>query len=189
MKKLISVLLTVALVLTMGAPVYAAQNGDGTETSEPREALFRYMFKLFSREETEALSDKIAQEAKYKIIVVYDDIQTVMVCVKISDNPQISNAIVLSKSVRKIYKHTEELTADLDGTVVLLTPNRLAGELALHMYACMYMLMFEWTGRWENFDARYHQFDVAELDLDEERLPEGLMNFVGFMLHIFGSLG
>ncbi len=187
MKKVISVLLAVLLIVGMAVPVYAAD--DSEEVSQPRTALFKYMFAYFSKAESDELSTKIAQEADYKIIVVYDDIQTVLVGVMISDNPQISNIVVFNKAVKKIVANTQEITADLDGNVVLLGPNRFAGELALHMAMCMFMLMFEWTGMWDNFEYTYSRFNYAEMDLDEERIPKALMNGVGFILmNIIGVL-
>ncbi|MBQ2775782.1 MAG: hypothetical protein IJF40_07855 [Clostridia bacterium] len=182
MKKVISVLLAILLVAAMAVPAYAVQNGDDTEVSQSRAEIFKYMFAFFSNDEIETLSTKIAQEADYKIIVVYDDIQTVLVGVMISDNPQISNIFVFDRAVKKIVANTHEITADLEGNVVLLGTNRFAGELAMHMAVCMFMLMFEWTGIWENFDYTYHRYNYAEMDLDEERIPKFMMHGIGYII-------
>ena len=65
---------------------------------------------------------------------------------------------------------------------VLMSETRLAGELALHIAGLMFIDRLNSLGLIEDDNHLFTVLNSADMNIDEERVPEWLMNITGTIL-------
>lgn len=141
--------------------------------------------------DVDAVAQAIADGSAYNIKVLEDGRQTVYISVDLVANPEIFNEDVFRAAVVKLIdKQNEVIPEDEIDNFELLDYNRFAGELYLHM------LIYRFTSpvkdaEWLPFVADlYNMSSVADMNIDESRIPPFFMEIIGFIIfEFFGKLG
>ncbi len=178
MKKALSFFLVLLILITAAVPAMAA---DG-EAQMTKGTLFDYRFKIFSREEARAIAREIADNSWYEPLFLEPDIESVIVSVDLRAYPELSNPAILVPAVREIVLRTNDFVTHTAAQVKLLDEARMAGELALHIIGLMLADRLNALGFIEDNDHIFVVLDIADMNLDEERIPEWIMNFTGTIL-------
>ena len=99
--------------------------------------------------------------------------------------PQLFNAGVFDETVQKL---SEAQAAEQTDGMTLMSYEHIAGELALHAaaYAVTYMLGGDQDG--SMFHSFYESARIADLNVDESRLPSGVLAFFGKLITLFNSV-
>ncbi len=178
MKKAVSFIAVLIILFSTAVPAMAA---DG-ETVTEKGTLFDYRFKIFSREEAKTIAKEIASNSGYEPLFLEPNIESVIVTVDLRAYPELSNPAILVPAVRNIVARTPEFVTHTTDQVVLLDEKRMAGELALHVLALMFADRLNSIGLVDDNDHIFEVLNWADMNLDEERIPEWIMSFTGIML-------
>lgn len=178
MKRLFTVLFGIAALLLFSvtaSAVYEAE--DETVKAKPAE----YVFAVFSNEEAEEISTRIAGSTEFWPTYNEDGTSTMWIVVRITDNPELANIYVFGKTVVKMVNQARQVTGDYywnSDSVYLMGYNRVAGELAFHVALVMLLETLEPVTN-GYFDGWHERFDYAEINIDETRIPPFIMNWTG----------
>lgn len=126
------------------------------------------------------------KDVQYKEMTLDDGSKTVYVLVDIEKNPEIFDYAVFRKAVEEIYANQgKALSKGEDGEInYLMSYEHIAGELALHalVYAATNKLIQTTGTNNETILKLYNTAKVAELNIDESRVPSKLISFIGVII-------
>ena len=176
MKRIISAMLTVIICFSLTTSAFAAEEMPA-EKKTPHQCLYSF----YSREEAESISDRIADSAEYWPNVTVDGCDTVCAGVRISENPEIANPKVFRKTVVKMVDRTQTVIENPTENTVLMDYRRFGGELAFHILAVILLDIFKGVNI-PDYEATYEMFDRADMNIDEHRIPQAVMNLTGFII-------
>ena len=155
------------------------------DANTPEEvANFFSKFIFVEESQVEAVSQKIADDCKYRITTIEDGKKTVYVAVDLRICKEIFDARVFLNATKKIFDKCEEL-AIIDGkdanpdNYKLMSYDHLAGELALHMIIADVTNDLGATKGNGILRDLYDRAVVSELNIDEDRLAPALIEFIG----------
>ena len=122
----------------------------------------------------------IADSAEYTVTILEDGSTTVYIAVDLTENPDLFNLPVMIDAVKEMYANTEYLTNGKEN-LNLLSYEDIAGELALHMivYTVLNPYVDNLTGSFADY---YNSAKVAELNVDESRVPRSFIEFIGSII-------
>lgn len=184
MKKLLSFLVCIAVVFSAAVPALAA---DG-ETAE-KGTISEYRFKIFDNEEAQAIAQEIAQISWYEPLFLEPDTESVVISVNLRAYPELSNLNVLIKASRALVDRSAEFLTHTAENVELLSYSRFAGELALHVMALMMIDRAVEFGFIEDPTSLYETFEIADINIDEERISPVFIEAVGvIVMNILGII-
>ena len=151
-------------------------------------------FVFIEKSKVGELSDAIVADSKYTVTVTSDGKDTVYIAVSIIDHPEIYDARVFINVVKKLAEKSNDvaiangLDVNSDNYAPLLY-NNIAGELSMHM---ILLSITDAIGGndWKGFIGDlYNRSSVADLNIDEDRVPRPLIEFMGMVLtFILGTL-
>lgn len=142
-------------------------------------------------DEVDAVAQAIADGSAYKIVVLEDGKKTVYISVDLIANPEIFDEDVFRAAVVKLIDKQNEVIPEGEAeNFELLDYNRFAGELYLHMFLYQVVEPFkdiEWMPMVADV---YAMTKVADMNIDEARIPPIIMTVVGYIiLEFLGKLG
>lgn len=178
MKKAISFITVLIMLFACSMPAFAADGEDAADKG----TLFDYRFRIFSREEAKEIALEIAKNSIYEPLFLEPDIQSVIVCVDLRANPELSNPAIFVPAVREMIIRANDYISDPVRRTVLMSETRLAGELALHIAGLMFIDRLNSLGLIEDDNHLFTVLNFADMNIDEERVPEWLMNITGTIL-------
>ena len=191
MKKAISLLLAVAM-LCCAFTVQAYADDTEAPTSESEEAETepvqeskgkpaQYIFKSYSKDETEAIAAAIAADAEYWVGALENGEESYWIALRITEHPELANINILNSASQKMVNTAKAMFTEqqLDPSAISLT--HFTGELMLHLLAILVMDTLV-KSMWPDFDYYYEMFDLAEMNPEEERLPPVLINLTGTVI-------
>lgn len=174
--------------VTPNAALYAAV---AAEADTPEEvANFFSGFVFVEDSEIEAISQRIADSCKYKVVVIEDGKKTVYIAVDLIKNREIFDARVFLNATEKLLKKAEEY-AIADGmeqnpdNYDLMSYHHLAGELALHMILADVTNDLGATKGNSILRKLYDMAVVSDLNVDEDRIGPALIEFFGHTIVFF----
>ena len=174
--------------VTPNAALYAAV---AAEADTPEEvANFFSGFVFVKDSEIEAISQRIADSCKYKVVVIEDGKKTVYIAVDLIKNREIFDARVFLNATEKLLKKAEEY-AIADGmeqnpdNYDLMSYHHLAGELALHMILADVTNDLGATKGNSILRKLYDMAVVSDLNVDEDRIGPALIEFFGHTVVFF----
>ena len=159
-------------------------DGNGKVTAfEIAGVLSKYAFA--KEEDLAGYADRIAADSTFTVTVTQDGVSTVYIAVPVECYPQLFNAGVFDETVQKL---AETQAAEQTDGMTLMSYEHIAGELALHAaaYAVTYMLGGDQDG--SAFHSFYESARVADLNVDENRVPAGVLAFFGKLVTLFNRI-
>lgn len=184
LKKLLSILLCTVMIFSAAVPAIAA---DGEPTTNG--TFDDYRFKIFGKEEAEAIAQEIAQMSWYEPLFLEPDTESVVISVNLRAYPQLSNLNVLIKASRAIVDRSPEFLTHTTERVELLSYSRFAGELVLHVMALTMLDRAVKLGFIEDPTTLYETFEIADMNLDEERISPVFIEAMGvIVMNILGVI-
>lgn len=159
-------------------------NSDGSVTPVEIASVFsKYIFA--DSASLEGYAEQIADASAFTVTVTKDGVSTVYIAVPIESYPQLFNAGVFDETVKKLAEKQQEYQTE---DMTLMSYEHIAGELALHaaIYAATYLLGGDRED--STFHSYYDSAKVADLNVDEERVSSGLLDFIGKLLTFFHKL-
>lgn len=184
MKKLLALLLSAVMIFSAAVPALAAD-----ETPPEKGTLSDYRFRFFTNEEAEQIAQEIAQTSWYSPLFLEPDTESVVISVDLRAYPELSNIKVLVKASRAIVDRSSEFLTHTTSTVKLLDYSRFAGELALHVEALMLIDFAVNLGIITDTARLYEIFEIADMNLDEERISPFIMEATGtIVMNILGII-
>lgn len=159
-------------------------DGNGQVTAfEIASVLSQYAFA--KEEDLAGYADQIAADSTFTVTVTQDGVSTVYIAVPVERYPQLFNAGVFDETVQKL---AETQAAEQTDGMTLMSYEHIAGELALHAaaYAVTYMLGGDRDG--SVFHSFYESARIADLNVDESRLPTGMIDFFGKLVTLFNRI-
>ena len=163
--------------------VYDA-NGDGKVTAAEIAGVFgKYAFA--KEEDLAGYADQIAEASTFTVTVTKDGVSTVYIAVPVEDYPQLFNAGVFNETAQKL---AEAQGAYQEDGMTLMSYEHIAGELALHaaVYAVTYLVGADQDG--SLFHSYYEDARIADLNVDENRAPSGLLELIGRIVTFFNRI-
>lgn len=193
--------------VTVGVAALVAEEGDDVTLDEGlveeiigdadnAEAISRAIAQFVFIEESKVgeLSDSIVADSKYTVTVTADGKDTVYIAVSIIDHPEIYDARVFLSVVKKLAEKSNEIAIEngIDTNSENYSPmmyTHIAGELSLHMIT-MDVTGFLGGDSWNIlFKDFYQKSIVADLNIDESRVPSFFIEFWGnFIVILFEVL-
>lgn len=159
-------------------------DGNGQVTAfEIASVLSQYVFA--KEEDLAGYADQIAADSTFTVTVTQDGVSTVYIAVPVERYPQLFNAGVFDETVQKL---AETQAAEQTDGMTLMSYEHIAGELALHaaVYAVTYMMGGDRDG--SVFHSFYESARIADLNVDESRLPSGMIDFFGKLVTLFNRI-
>ncbi len=166
--------------------------GDADTAEAISRAIAQFVF--IEKSKVGELSDAIVADSKYTVTVTADGKDTVYIAVSIIDHPEIYDARVFLSVVKKLAEKSNEVAIEngIDVDSENYNPmmyTHIAGELSLHMIT-MDITGFlggdSWNILLKDF---YEKAIVADLNIDESRLPSFFIEFWGnFLVILFEVL-
>lgn len=148
-----------------------------------------YRFRIFDNNEAEAIAQEIAQMSWYETLFLEPDTESVVISVNLRAYPQLSNLNVLIKASRAIVDRSPEFLTHTTERVELLSYSRFAGELALHVMALTMLDRAVKLGFIEDPTTLYETFEIADMNLDEERISPVFIEAMGaIVMNILGII-
>ncbi len=185
MKKLISLFAVIILLLSLSVSAMAAD----TQAPENKGSLYDYQFRFFSREDAQALALEIAQSSWFEAAFTESGISTVFVSVNLRSYPELSNPAIFVPAVRNLVRRMPEFVPEGSEQVELLNETRFAGELALHIFGLMIADSLKQLGFITADDPIFILLDSADMNIDETRVPEWIMDLTGtIIMNIMGFM-
>ncbi|MDR1734028.1 MAG: hypothetical protein LBR73_04010 [Oscillospiraceae bacterium] len=136
---------------------------------------------LFGWGNAEHMGRELAYKADYIPYVLEDGRESVLVAVPLTDSSFLSLA---SPSVLRAFTNAaiefqeETIPVGADIEVVFLSPRHLSGELALHLWGFVFTTL---CGGQEGWFGDFHvRFSYAEMNVDEDRIPEWVFDAIGW---------
>lgn len=133
-----------------------------------------------TQENEKSVAEKIADECIYTVTVLDDGKKTVYIAVDLEKNPELFELNCLQEAV---YAMTEKQKDYVEGEeeINLLTYTDIAGELALHMivYAVLDPVNESLP---DKIKSLYNSAKIADLNIDESRIPRFIIEFIGTFL-------
>ena len=176
MKKITAFILALVIVFSFSFTAFAS------DAEEDKGTLFDYRFKSYSREEILAIADGIASATVYEPFRPTEDTESVIISLDLRSHPELGNISVFIESVRAMVDRSAEYVSDSTANVELMNYKQVAGELALHVALLMLLDRFADTGLIENVDDLYIKTEVADLNIDEQRVSPQFINLVGTLI-------
>ena len=176
MKRIITVLLSVIICFSLSVPAFAADS-----VTEEKKTPNGCLYSFYTKEEAEIISDRIADSAEYWPNITVDGYETVCAGVRISENPELANPKVFRKTVVKMVDRTQTVIENPTENTVLMNYQRFAGELAFHILAILFLDIFK-DANIPDYNETYEMFDRADMNIDEHRIPQAVMNLTGFIV-------
>lgn len=176
MKKVLSFILALLIAFTFSFTVFA------NDIEEDKGTLYDYRFKRFSREEVLSISAEIADAAFYEPFWPTEDTESVILSLDLRAHPELGNISVFIESVRAMVDRSGEYVTGTTDNVVLMNYRQVAGELALHVALLMLLDRFADTGFIENIEDLYIKTEIADLNIDEQRVSPQFINLVGTLI-------
>ena len=132
-----------------------------------------------------AEASEIAAGAVYTPVILDDDTKTVFISLSIEDNIELTKIPVCCEVSRILYSTQADYA---DETYTLMSLKHITGELALH--AIVYVMTDSLGGEQDNnpFHSYYEQARIADLNIDESRIPSATIEAVGSMYTILDML-
>ena len=178
MKRIISLLLTVIICFSLVVPAFAA---DGVSEQKAKKTPNACLHSIYTGAQADRISDRIAGNAEYWPALTVDGYETVCAGVRISENPELANPKVFRKTVIKMVDRTYTVIENPNENTIFMDYQRFAGELAFHVFAILTLDALGGTD-FPNHAEIYEMFDRADMNIDEHRLPQELMNFLGILI-------
>ena len=138
-------------------------------------------YSIYTGAQAERISDRIADSAEYWPNITVDGCETVCAGVRISENPEIANPKVFRKTVVKMVDRTRTVIESPNENTVFMDYQRFGGELAFHILAIILLDIFK-GAEIPDYETTYEMFDRADMNIDEHRIPQWLMNFAGYVI-------
>ncbi len=176
MKKVTAFIMALVIVFSFSFTAFAS---DG-ETDKG--TLFDYGFRFFSREEVLATAEEIASATVYETSWLEDGTESVIISIDLRAHPELGNISVFIESVRAMVDRSAEYVSDTAANVELMNYTQVAGELALHIVMLMTLDRLAGTGLIENVEELYIMTEVADLNIDEQRVSPQFINIVGTLI-------
>ncbi len=166
--------------------------GDADTAEAISRAIAQFVF--IEKSKVGELSDAIVADSKYTVTVTADGKDTVYIAVSIIDHPEIYDARVFLSVVKKLAQKSDEVAiengidVDSDNYNPMMYTH-IAGELSLHMITMDITGFFggdSWNILLKDF---YEKSIVADLNIDESRVPSFFIEFWGnFIVILFEVL-
>ena len=176
MKRILSVFLAVLICFSLAVPAFAAD-----EVTEEKKTPNGCLYSFYTREEAEIISDRIADSAEYWPAWTVDGFETACAGVRISENPEIANPKVFRKTVVKMVDRCNAIIENPTANTIFMDYQRFGGELAFHILAILFLDVFEGADI-PNYETTYEMFDRADMNIDEHRIPQAIMNLTGYII-------
>lgn len=176
MKRILSVFLAALICFSLAVPAFAAD-----EVTEEKKTPHGCLYSFYTREEAEIISDRIADSAEYWTFITSDGYESVGTGIRISENPEIANLKVFRKTVVKMVDRSRTLIESPNENTVLMDYHRFGGELAFHILAILFLDIFKGADI-PDYETNYEMFDHADMNIDEERIPQAIMNLTGYII-------
>lgn len=122
----------------------------------------------------------VNEYGSYNVVTLASGVKTVYIAVNIAAHPELYRLDRFHDAVIKLVEGQKELVSE--GNVELMDYNRAAGELALHMIlygVTAPIVRFQGDQVPAIIKQLYEQAKVADLNIDESRVPASLMRMVG----------
>lgn len=176
MKKATALIMALIIVFSCSFTAFAddAEADKGT--------LFDYRFRFFSREEVMAIADEIASAALYEPTWSAEGTESVIISIDLRAHPELGNISVFIESVRAMVGRSAGYITGTTDNVELLNYRQAAGELALHVALLMFLDRTAETGLVENIEELYIKTEIADLNIDENRVSPQFINIVGTLI-------
>ncbi len=191
MKKLVSILLAIIMFCSVFTVSAFAQDGELQESEqteqpidspqEEMDPLSKYVFKIYSKAEAEAAADAIVANSQSWVVVAENGDIIYCSSVSITGNPEIANLSVLKATAKKLIEIMQNLYEQQGINPSLFDRYRFTGELTLHVLAMLVMESLI-ESMWPDFDSYYEMFSSADMNPDEDRVPQALMQFLGIII-------
>lgn len=144
----------------------------------------KYLFiRIDNPDEIAAL---IAETCEFDYAVIEGGDGTLYLRVDVENNPQIFNYDVFRKLVEDLYaRQNEEMKKDGYGKIdYVMSYEHIAGELALHVivFAAANEIIRLTNTKDERILSLYRSAAVAELNVDEARLPSQIIELIGRLI-------
>lgn len=154
-------------------------------------------FIFVEKDKAEEVAADIVANSKYTVKVIADGKQTVYCSIDFDKFPEIYDARVYLLAIEKIQNKCDEVAAaegiDIAGdSYSAMSYSHIAGELALHMILAK---LSKDTASWNPISEWiYERAGVADLNVDEDRIPvafitmlgDMVVNFINMILSIVG---
>ncbi len=176
MKKVTAFILALVIVFSLSITVFAA------DEAEEKGTFSDYRFQYYSREEVLTIADRIATAAFYEPFWPTEDTESVIISLDLRSNPELGNISVFIESVRAMVDRSADYVTDTTDSVELMNYNQVAGELALHVALLMLLDNYADTGLIENVEDLYIKTEIADLNIDEQRISPQFINLVGTLI-------
>ena len=144
--------------------------------------LFSFAVCAFAANEN--IRDQIVNETEFNIST-YEGSKTVSMVVHIEDYPELAELDMIYDVATVLYEKQNELA---DDSFVLMSKTRITGELALHIMLFRVSYILGGTSESSPLYDYYLTSKDAEINIDEERIDESLINFIGTLVMVFNTL-
>lgn len=145
-------------------------NKDGDVTfGEISKVVSKYM--ILPKRDIDKYSDIIADNATYHVEALEDGTPTVYISVDLEKCPQLVNLAIFGETVMKL---AEKQKVYSDESFTLMDYRHIAGELAIHGIISVLLC--------ESDSELYDKAKIADLNVDESRLPIKSIRAFGFIL-------
>ena len=157
--------------------------GDGFEitAADLSELLKKYVF--VKLDDAPEIARMIADGSIMSYHTIEDDKGTLYISVNIEDNPEIFNYAVFRQVVEDLYARQDEalITNQYGKIDYVMSYEHIAGELAMHMlvFAAVNEIMHITRSRDIRLVELYKTCAVADLNIDEARVPSGMIELFG----------
>lgn len=146
--------------------------------------LKQYIFVRF--DDSSDIARIIATNSSITYHTVNGDDGTLYISINIEENPQIFNYAVFRQVVEDLYaRQGEEMLTDKYGRIdYVMSYEHMAGELAMHMllFAAVSEVMHVTKSKDKRLVDLYRSCAVADLNIDEARVPTEALSIVGILL-------
>jgi len=176
MKKVTAFVMVLVIAFSFSFTAFA------TDGEEEKGTLFDYRFKYIPREEVLSIADDIALATVCEPFWPTEDTESVILSLNLRAHPELGNISVLIESVRAIVDRSADYVTETSDNIVLMNYNQVAGELALHIALLMLLDTFADTGLIENIEDLYIKTEIADLNIDEQRVSPMFVNIVGTLI-------
>ena len=139
-------------------------------------------FIFVEKDKAEAVAADIVANSKYTVKVIDGGKQTVYCSIDFEKFPEIYDARVYLAAIEKIQDKCDEVAAEngidiAGGNYSAMSYSHVAGELALHMILAA---LSKDTASWNPLSEWiYERSNVADLNVDEDRIPSFLLTSFG----------
>ena len=174
--------------LQYAAPAALTEDAEGAsfeiKAGSLSELLGKYVFVKLDNDA--ALAALIAENSDMTYHTINGSDGTLYISVNIENNPEIFNSVVFRQVVEALYaRQGEEMLTDRYGKIdYVMSYEHIAGELAMHMlvFAAVNEIMHLTNTKDERLVNLYHSSAIADLNIDEDRVPAGFISAFGTLV-------